>query len=112
MCKTPRQHALLDATYGIIFCGTPSVGMDTEDLRQMVGDQPIGALLNSLDRDSKPMRDQNREFPKVFNYKDSEVFCFCETRAAPTPRFVSLPNVAEVAERPAPAPAIRLTCRF
>jgi hypothetical protein len=87
---TKPHRAILDATYGALFFGVPNEGMDIKSLAAMVKDQPNQALLHSLGKGSQLLRNQSREFPKAFDYEDSEIVCFYETTMSPTAKWVSI----------------------
>jgi protein SERAC1 len=85
------DKANLNSTYGALFFGVPSQGMDIRSLIPMVNDQPNRHFLESLGRESDLLRKQNRAFPKAFPFKDSEIYCFYETLGSPTAIEVSTP---------------------
>lgn len=78
------SRRILEATYGALFFGVPNQGMDISSLIPMVKDQPNQALLHSLGGDSQLLRNQTREFPVAFDFKDSKIICFYETQMSPT----------------------------
>jgi hypothetical protein len=86
------DKANLKATYGALFFGVPSQGMDISSLLPMVGDQPNRYFLESLNRDSEILQEQRTKFPEAFNFRDSEVISFFETQASPTAERVSWLN--------------------
>jgi len=75
---------ILYLIYGALFFGVPNQGMDIKSLIPMANDQPNQALLHSLGTESQVLRELGRQFPKAFNFGDSEIVCFYETRASPT----------------------------
>jgi len=79
----------LKATYGLLFFGVPSHGMNIESLVPRVGEQPNRHFVESLDRVSEILQAQNITFPKVFKFEDSELITFFETRRSPTAKKVS-----------------------
>jgi hypothetical protein len=81
---TESDRAILDSVYGGLFFGVPNHGIDVESLVAMVKDQPNQAFLHSLGKGSQLLRNQSREFPKAFYYRDSAIFCLYETMASPT----------------------------
>jgi hypothetical protein len=89
MKRDKNQQALLDSIYGALFFGVPNQGMEIASLFPMVKDQPNQALLHSLGKESQILRNQCREFPKAFDYQDSEIICFYETEMSPTAARVS-----------------------
>jgi hypothetical protein len=80
----------LKATYGALFFGVPNQGMDISSLIPMVGDQPNRYLLESLGPESDVLQEQRATFPKVFDFRDSEIVSFFETKLSPTALQVSL----------------------
>lgn len=56
----------------------------------MAGDQSNRYLLESLGPESDLLKKQQRQFPRVFNFKDSEIYCFYETKESNTAIQVSL----------------------
>jgi len=89
MKRDKNHQALLDSIYGALFFGVPNQGMEIASLIPMVKDQPNQALLHSLGKESQILRNQCREFPEAFGYKDSEIVCFYETEMSPTAALVS-----------------------
>ena len=89
MKRDKNHQALLDSIYGALFFGVPNQGMEIASLVPMVKDQPNQALLHSLGKESQILRNQCREFPKAFDYQDSEIICFYETEMSPTAARVS-----------------------
>jgi hypothetical protein len=89
MKRDKNHQVLLDSIYGALFFGVPNQGMEIASLMPMVKDQPNQALLHSLGKESQILRNQCRDFPKAFDYKDSEVICFYETEMSPTAARVS-----------------------
>jgi hypothetical protein len=85
------DKANLNSTYGALFFGVPSQGMDISSLIPMVKGQPNRHFLESLGRESDLLRKQNRAFPKAFPFKDSQICCFYETLGSPTAIEVSTP---------------------
>lgn len=84
MKRDKHHHALLDSIYGALFFGVPNQGMDIASFIPMVKDQPNQALVHSLGKESQILRNQCRDFPKAFDYEDSEIVCFYETKMSPT----------------------------
>jgi hypothetical protein len=88
--KGDKNHqTLLGSVYGALFFGVPNQGMEIASLVPIVKDQPNQALLHSLGKESQILRKQSREFPKAFDSRDSEIFCFYETEMSPTAVLVS-----------------------
>jgi protein SERAC1 len=83
------DKANLKATYGALFFGVPSQGMDISSLVPMVGDQPNRYFLESLGKESDILQDQRIKFPKAFDFTDSEIISFFETQKSPTAKRVS-----------------------
>jgi protein SERAC1 len=80
----------LKATYGALFFGVPNQGMDISSLVPVVGDQPNRYFLESLGPESDLLQEQRATFPKVFDFRDSEIISFFETKLSPTALEVSL----------------------
>ena len=76
----------LRSTYGALFFGVPSQGMDVTALAAMVGDSPTRGILTLLDREVgfRWRSRQHEDFCKAFDYKDSEIVQFFELRKSPT----------------------------
>ena len=90
MKRDNDQQKLLNYIYGALFFGVPSQGMDITSLIPMVKEQPNQALIHSLGKESQLLRNQRRDFPKAFDYSDSEIFYFYETVMSPTAILVSV----------------------
>lgn len=80
---TKSDRETLNSTYGILFFGVPSRGMDIKSLIPIVGDQANLAFLYSLGKESQLLRNQSRDFAKAFDFPDSEVVYFYETMMSP-----------------------------
>jgi len=82
----------LNSIYGILFFGVPNQGMDTEALAAMVGDKPQRYTLSLLnDQVGHRLRSrQHEEFCKSFDYKDSKIIQFFETKMTSTVAEVGL----------------------
>lgn len=89
MKNNKKQQDLLESIYGGLFFGVPSQGMEIASLVPMVAGQPNQALLNTLGKESQLLRNQSRDFPKAFDSKDSEIFCYYETEMSRTAKLVS-----------------------
>lgn len=89
MKRDKNNQTLLESIYGGLFFGVPNQGMDISSLVPMVKGQPNQALLHSLGKESQILRNQCRDFPKAFDYPDSEIVCFYETEMSPTAVYVS-----------------------
>ena len=72
------------ATYGAMFFGVPSRGMNIESLRPMVSRQPNESFLINLGRDSELLLTKNKIFCESFNFEASVVYSFYETVYSPT----------------------------
>ncbi|OBT77481.1 hypothetical protein VF21_05279 [Pseudogymnoascus sp. 05NY08] len=83
--KNDREHPdLLESIYSALFFGVPSQGMEVASLVPMVAGQPNQALLHTLGKESQLLRNQLRDFPKAFDSKSSEIFCYYETEKSRT----------------------------
>lgn len=74
----------LRAIRGLIFFGVPTHGMNIQSLIPIVGDQPNRSLLQSLEKDSMFLQEQNERFHKELNDYDLNIAYFYETRMSPT----------------------------
>lgn len=90
MKNDTKHQDLLESVYGGLFFGVPSQGMEIASLVPMVKDQPNQALLHTLGKESQLLRNQSRDFPKAFDSKDSEIFCYYETEMSRTAKLVCL----------------------
>ena len=76
---------LINLISGLLFFGVPNDGLDIESLVPMVKDQPNRFLLESLDsKNSQMLSIQKRNFAKILDRTDLEMFCFYETELSPT----------------------------
>jgi hypothetical protein len=84
--------ANFDSIYGALFFGVPSQGMDTAALAAMVGDGPQRYELSLLDQDvgHRLRSRQHDEFCEAFDFKDSKIIQFFETKKTATVEEVSL----------------------
>ena len=77
---------IVQCTFGALFFGVPSLGMDMEAIAAMVQDLParyISALLDQ--RDGFRLRQRQHDlFCKAFGYKDSKIVQFFELKKSPT----------------------------
>ena len=78
------------ATYGMYFFGVPNTGMNIGPLKCMIRGQPNEEFIMSLAKDSQLLRNLRREFSEAFNFKDSQIVSFYETRESPSSFYVSL----------------------
>jgi hypothetical protein len=65
------------------------IGMDISSLVPMVEDQPNRYFLESLGKESEILQEQRVRFPNAFDFKDSEIISFFETKMSPTAEMVS-----------------------
>ncbi|KAM0803761.1 hypothetical protein BDR22DRAFT_800723, partial [Usnea florida] len=88
MRKSPNevdQETVL-STYGALFFGVPTQGMDVQAIANMVQNLParyISALLNQKDGFRLRQR-QHNDFCQAFDYKDSRIVQFFELEKSPT----------------------------
>jgi hypothetical protein len=87
--ENERHHSLLGSIHGALFFGVPSRGMDIESLLPMVRDQPNEVLLHTLGPKSRTLRDQSRNFRKIFNNQRPEIIYFYECKMSLTAKLVS-----------------------
>ena len=73
-------------TYGALFFGVPSQGMDVEALATMIENMPARYTLNLLDQQlgHRLRNRQHQDFCKAFDFKDSRIIQFFELRKSPT----------------------------
>lgn len=76
----------LISVYGALFFGVPSLGMDTEALAAMVGDKPHRYDLSLLDQKvgHRLRLRQHEEFCNAFDFVDSKIIQFFETKMTST----------------------------
>lgn len=76
----------LTSIYGLLFFGVPSQGMDTEALAAMVGDKPQRYDLSLLNNQvgHRLRSKQHNEFCEAFDFQDSKIIQFFETRTTST----------------------------
>ncbi|KAE8440868.1 hypothetical protein EG329_006366 [Mollisiaceae sp. DMI_Dod_QoI] len=76
----------LMSVYGALFFGVPSQGMDTEALAAMVGDKPQQYDLSLLNNQvgHRLRSRQHDDFCKAFDFEDSKIIQFFETRKTST----------------------------
>jgi protein SERAC1 len=76
----------LQSTYGALFFGVPSHGMNVEAMASMIGDLPARYNLNLLDQrlGFRLRMRQHETFCEAFAYKDSKIVQFFELRESPT----------------------------
>lgn len=91
--KNEEDEQILKATYGAMFFGVPSRGMNIDSLRPMVSGRPNETFLINLGRDSEFLMMKNELFCKAFKSKDSNVLSFYETEQSPTAVSVCFPRI-------------------
>lgn len=81
-----NDHRNLNSICGALFFGVPSQGMDTEALAAMVGDKPQRYDLSLLNHQvgHRLRNKQHDEFCKAFDFQDSKLVQFFETRMTST----------------------------
>lgn len=88
MCDNNDQNDRLNflSTYGALFFGVPSQGMDVGALASMVRKMPARYTLNLLDKQlGYGLREKlHTEFCKKFDYRDSKIVQFYELEKSPT----------------------------
>ena len=88
MKGSPDQDDRLNfkSTYGALFFGVPSQGMDVDALAGMVQNLPAQYTLALLDRQLgfRLRNRQHDEFCKAFDYQDSKIVQFFELEKSPT----------------------------
>jgi hypothetical protein len=74
------------STYGALFFGVPSQGMDVDALAAMIGNLPQRFTLNLLDQQlgHRLRARHHNEFCEAFDYTDSKITYFFELQKSPT----------------------------
>ncbi|KAI9889411.1 MAG: hypothetical protein M1814_005347 [Vezdaea aestivalis] len=87
----PKANNVVKCTYGALFFGVPSQGMDMEALATIIGQNPQRATAALLDEQIfHRFRDkQNHSFCKAFDHQDSRIITFFETLESRTARWDS-----------------------
>ena len=82
----PNDRLNLLSTYGALFFGVPSRGMNVEALASMVLKTPARFTLNLLDQQlGHSLREKlHAEFCRTFDYSDSKIVQFYELGKSPT----------------------------
>ena len=78
------------ATYGMYFFGVPNTGMNIGPLKRMIRGQPNEEFIMSLANNSELLRKLGRAFSNAFDFVDSQIISFYETKRSPSPAYVSL----------------------
>jgi hypothetical protein len=76
------------STCGAFFFGVPNCGMENTSLVTMMEAQANREFLESLSIGSPFIRQQAESFPTLFDFRDSIIFSFYETRITPTATMV------------------------
>lgn len=71
------------STRGALFFGVPNCGIDQSSLVSMMKRQPNRDFVDSLSIGSAFLKYQSQIFPTLFNFRDSIIFSFYETRLSP-----------------------------
>jgi hypothetical protein len=94
IAESDSDSDLIGLIFGTLFFGVPNDGMDIESLIPMVNDQPNWFLLESLNSiNPQILTLQKRNFSRVLERSDFEMFCFYETRLSPTAVKVSVSSI-------------------
>ena len=82
----------LHSIYGLLFFGVPSQGMESDALAAMIGDKPQRYNLSLLDEQvgHRLRSRQHEEFCRAFDFEDSKIIQFFETKKTRTVAQVSL----------------------
>ena len=78
------------AAYGMYFFGVPNTGMNIGPLKCMIRGQPNEEFIMSLANNSSLLRSLGRCFTNAFDFADSQIISFYETRKSPSSFYVSL----------------------
>ena len=78
------DKANFTSTYGILYFGVPSQGMDVSSLISTAEGQVNLPFLLSLGKESQILRDLHRKFCSSFNFRDSVILSYYETKKSPT----------------------------
>ena len=88
MRKSPNEvdQEIVLSTYGALFFGVPTHGMNVEAIASMVQDLPARYISTLLDQqDGFRLRQrQHEDFCQAFDYKDSRIIQFFELERSPT----------------------------
>src|SRR4051794_31325479 len=76
--------ANLKSICGALFFGVPNQGLDIASLVPMVKEQPNQQFLESLGRSSERLYKQAKEFEEAFDFRDSKIISFYETKLSKT----------------------------
>jgi hypothetical protein len=94
IAESDSDSDLISLIFGTLFFGVPNDGMDIESLIPMVNNQPNQFLLESLNSiNPQILTLQKRNFSRVLERSDFEMFCFYETRLSPTAAKVSVSSI-------------------
>jgi hypothetical protein len=76
----------LNSVFGALFFGVPSQGMATDELAAMVGDRPQRYDLSMLNQEvgHRLRQRQHEDFCKAFDFRDSKIIQFFETKMTST----------------------------
>ena len=82
----------LNSIYGVLFFGVPNQGMETGELAAMIGDKPQRYDLSLLNNQvgHRPRSRQHEEFCEAFDFEDSKIIQFFETKMTSTVAEVGL----------------------
>ena len=82
----PEDQLNMHSTYGALFFGVPSQGMNVEAMASMVEGLPARYTLNLLDQQLgfRLRNKQHEDFCKAFAYPDSKIVQFFELKKSPT----------------------------
>jgi hypothetical protein len=83
----------LRSTYGALFFGVPSQGMNVEALATMIEDLPSRYTMSLLDErvGFRLQQRQHRDFCDAFPFEDSKIVQFFETKKSATVQLVYFP---------------------
>ena len=74
----------MKSVVGMLFFGVPNRGLDIDSLRSIVCNQENRYLLESIGTYSDLLLQQDGQFGPVFDFKDSPIISFFETKSSPT----------------------------
>ena len=98
IAESDSDSDLIGLVFGSLFFGVPNDGMDIESLIPIANDQPNRFLLESLNSiNPQILTLQKRNFSRVLERSDFEMFCFYETRLSPTAAKVMSPQSQKTA---------------
>lgn len=85
---TAADKVNLKSTYGALFFGVPNQGIDISSLIPMAEGQSNLPFLLTLGREGGTLRKLHHDFCSSFNFPDSIIISYYETKKSPTAKKV------------------------